>query len=238
MKKNKIVLILGASSDIGIEVVKKFLDSGWEVIAHYNKNKKVFNSSYFLYKKIRILKADLSKENQLNIFIKKIKNIKIDSLVNMVGYINNYDFNKSDIQSKIKSLMINVISPIEIIKNILNEMRTNKFGRILNISSVGVKFGGSKYTYDYSFSKHALEYISFHMKEMNRFNILTNNLRIGVVNTKLLRKVRNKNIKSRVKLIPMKRMGDISEVTKMIYFLSSEENSYISCQTISISGGE
>ena len=238
MKKKMTVIILGASSDIGIEVVKKFLNSGWEVIAHCNSNEKVLKSSFFLNKKITILKADLSKINQLNTLIKKIKKLKIDSFINMVGYLNHQNFNKSNINSKIKSLTVNVLSPIEILKSILDKMQINKFGRILNISSIGVKFGGSEFTYDYSFSKHALEYFPFFIKQINKFNILTNNLRIGVVDTKLLRKVKNKNIKSRVKLIPMQRIGNKSEVSKMIYFLGSEKNTYISCQTISISGGE
>ena len=117
-------------------------------------------------------------------------------------------------------------------------MEKLKFGRILDLSSIGVKYGGSEFTYNYSFSKHALEYIPTYIKNLNKFNILTNNLRVGVVNTKLLRKVKNKNIKSRIKLIPMQRMGTISEVTNMIFFLSSQQNSFISSETISISGGE
>jgi len=238
MKKTRTVLILGASSDIGVQVVKKFLNTGWKVFAHCNSNEEIFKSSYFFNKKIEIFKTDLGKINQLNKLIKKIKKIKIDSFINMVGYLNNQSFSRSTINTKIKSLTINVISPIEILKNIVNNMRLNKFGRIVNISSIGVKFGGSEFTYDYSFSKHALEYIPYFIKQINKFNILTNNLRIGVVNTKLLRKVKGKKISSRVKLIPMKRMGNIEEITNMIYFLGTEQNSYISCQTISISGGE
>ena len=238
MIKRRTVLILGASSDIGLEVVQRFLNSGWNVLAHCNSNEKILKSKYSFNKNIKIFKVDLANTTQVNRFLKKIRKSKIDSFINMVGYLNNQNFNKSNLQSKIKSLTINVISPIEILKHILKNMRLNKFGRILNISSIGVKYGGSEYTYDYSFSKHALEYIPRYIKNLNKFNILTNNLRVGVVNTKLLRKVKNKNIKSRIKLIPMQRMGTISEVTNMIFFLSSQQNSFISSETISISGGE
>lgn len=238
IKKKRTVLILGASSDIGVAVVKKFLNSGWYVLAHGYTNVKVLKSKNKLNENIEIFKADLSDKQHLTQLIKKIKKKKIDSFINMTGFLNNKNFIQSDLKSKIKTMTVNVFSPIEIIKNILNNMKLRKFGRILNVSSIGVKYGGSEFTYDYSFSKHALEYFPQFVKNLNKFNILTNNLRLGVINTKLLRKIKNKNIKSRVKLIPMRRMGNISEITNLIYFLSSEKNTYVSCETISISGGE
>ena len=53
-------------------------------------------------------------------------------------------------------------------------MEKLKFGRILDLSSIGVKYGGSEFTYNYSFSKHALEYIPSFFKNLTKKNILTN----------------------------------------------------------------
>ena len=67
--------------------------------------------------------------------------------------------------------------------------------------------------------------------------MLINNLRIGVTNTKLHTKI-GKNLKKRVKLIPISRAAETNEIVKYILFFLSEDNTYSTCQTISISGGE
>ena len=150
----------------------------------------------------------------------------------------NISFEKFTINSLLKSVKINSVVPLFIQRELLKGMIKKKFGRILNISSIGIKYGGSKYTFNYSYSKNTLEYFPRYLKNLTKKNILSNILRIGVVNTKLLRKVREKNIKKRVSLIPIKRAANISEVVKTIYSLASEENTYISGETINIAGGE
>ena len=109
-----------------------------------------------------------------------------------------------------------------------------KFGRIVHASSIGVKYGGSEFTFNYSYSKHALEYISSYVKNLAKFNILSNVVRIGVVDTKLLRRVKSKNINKRKKLIPIKRLATKDEISDMIFFLI-RKNTYISGENVSIS---
>ena len=117
-------------------------------------------------------------------------------------------------------------------------MLKNKWGRILNCSSIGVKFGGGKNTFNYSLSKHCLEFIPNSYKDWASLNVLINNLRIGVTNTKLHKRILKRNLKERVKLIPMKRMAKTEEIASYIFSLISEQNTYITGQTLSISGGE
>ena len=68
-------------------------------------------------------------------------------------------------------------------------------------------------------------------------NVLINNLRIGVTDTKIHKKI-GKDLNQRVKMIPINRAAKKIEIVKYILFLISEENSYTTGQTISISGGE
>ena len=80
-------LVLGASSDIGIEVIKLLLNDQNEIHAHCNSNsKKLVNLSN--NKKIKIIKKDFSKINQanLNIFLKKRLNHSYSKVVNLIGY--------------------------------------------------------------------------------------------------------------------------------------------------------
>ena len=238
MKKIKSVLILGASSDIGISVVKKFIDEGWYVFAHGNKNTKQLKKLNNLNNKIKIIKSNLNNTKDIKKLIKVISNRKIVSFVNLVGYLDNISYSRTDLKSLIKSLTINTLAPNLIKRSLIKNMEKLKFGRILHLSSIGVKYGGSDFTYNYSFSKHALEYIPSYFKKLTKKNILTNVLRVGVVNTKLLRKIKGKNIRIRKNLIPIKRLANAKEISETIYNLASEKNTYISGEIIAIAGGE
>ena len=124
-------------------------------------------------------------------------------------------------------------------RNIIKNMIRKKYGRILNGSSIGVKFGGGKNTFNYSFSKHCMEFIPNDFKAWSKDNVLINNLRIGVTNTKIHKKIKKGlSMKKRINLIPAKRMASPSEIADYIVYLISEKNSYITGQTLSISGGE
>lgn len=238
--KNKCVLILGGSSDIGVELTKKYLSKNWQVICHYNK--KYINEFDKLKKhypnKLKTLKADFTSESSIKKFVKFASQENIQSMVNLVGYLDNISFKNTNLRSLLKSLQINSIAPLLIQKSILKKMINKKFGRILHASSIGVKYGGGEHTFNYSYSKHALEYIPSYVKNLTQFNILSNTLRIGAVNTKLHKKIKNKNIKRRIKLIPIKRFATRKEISEMIFFLGSEKNTYISGENVSISGGE
>ena len=119
-------------------------------------------------------------------------------------------------------------------------MLNNKFGRIVNCSSIGVKFGGGSNTYNYSLSKHCSEFIPGNFREWAKKNVSINNLRIGSTVTGIHKKMgRGENfMRQRIKLIPMQRQATVEEISSYIIHLISEENSYMTGSTISVSGGE
>ena len=235
MRKNKKkrALILGGSSDIGQEVAKYFYKKNWSVTIHYSgKNIKFLKK--FKNFKVKFIKSDFIKSNNLSPFLKD----KFDTVINLVGYINNKSFQKMNINDLINTFKVNTFLPTLIERNLLHGMIKNKWGRILNCSSIGVKFGGGENTYCYSFSKHALEFIPSVYKNLSKKNILINNLRIGVTDTKIHKKIKGKKLKSRIKLIPIGRIAKIQEIVNFIYSLSSEKNTYITGETLTIAGGE
>ena len=161
------------------------------------------------------------------------------SIINLVGYVDNKGFNNTDLKSIFKSLAANAVLPILIEKILIKKMLSQKWGRILRGCSIGVKYGGGKNSYNYSFSKHALEFIPQNYKEWAKKNVLINNIRIGLTNTKLVKKMKGaSNIKKRINLLPMKRMAQPQEISNYIVNLIVDENSYMTGQTITISGGE
>ncbi len=233
--RNKNILILGASSDLGISVTKLLIQKNWNVFAHCNANSnrlKKINSN-----KIKIIKINFLKKN-INNKIKKLKSFKFDAFLNLVGFIDNKSFEKFDIDNLVKTLKVNSIIPLLIIKKIIKPMLKQKWGRIIQTSSIGVKFGGGKNTFNYSMSKHLNEFVPRDYKDWAKKGLLYNVLRIGTTNTKIHKKINKKNISKRVALIPQKRMAETIEVARYIEFLLSERNTYITGQILSISGGE
>ena len=238
--KKKHVLVLGGSSDIGIEVIKIFLKLNWNVSAHYFKNKTKLNLLKKKSKNLKLIKLDFSKANpRIEILIKKNFKDKYDSIINLIGYIDNKGYENTNLKSITKSLTANMIIPVLIEKNCVKKMISQKWGRILNCSSIGIKFGGGKNSFNYSLSKHCLEFIPNSYKFWAENNVFINNLRIGVTDTKIHKRMKkNLQLKERLKLIPAKRMATPSEMAIYIVNLSTEENSYMTGQTLTVSGGE
>ena len=240
--QNKRVLILGGSSDIGIEVVKSFLKLEWRVTAHLFKNKKKLLSLRKKTKNLDLINLNFSNFNnsKMEKIIKKKFNKKYDSIINLIGYVDNKSFENTNLKSILKSLATNTILPILVEKMLIKKMLSQRWGRILNCSSIGVKFGGGKNSYNYSFSKHCLEFIPSSYKSWAKKNVFINNLRIGVTKTKIHKKMKRKkqNMQKRLKLIPINRMAEPKEISDYIVNLTTESNSYMTGQTLNVSGGE
>jgi 3-oxoacyl-[acyl-carrier protein] reductase len=242
VNKQKHVLILGGSSDIGIEVVKNFLNLNWLVTAQLFKNKKKLAFLKKDSKDLKLIKFNFLtyKNEQIEKKIKKKFNGKYDSIINLIGYVDNKSFENTNLKSILNSITANAIYPILIEKMLVKKMLKQKWGRILNCSSIGVKFGGGKNSFNYSFSKHCLEFIPSSYKNWAKKNVFINNLRIGVTNTKIHKKMKRKkiNIKNRLKLIPINRMAEPKEISNYITNLTTGSNSYMTGQTLTVSGGE
>ncbi len=233
----KTILILGASSDIGISLIKELSKKNLEIYAHCNSS--VNKLKKLKYKNLKIFKCDFSTLNDQNFKIKlnKIVNKNFDYFVNLTGYISKSNFLKFNIDDQLCTLKVNVVIPNKILSMVVKKMISKNFGRIVNCSSIGVKFGGSKTTYNYSLSKFALEFIPTNYKDWAKQNVLINNLRIGVTKTKLHKRIK-KDLKKRIKLIPINRAAEKQEIVKTIIFLISKDNSYMTGQTVTVSGGE
>ena len=239
--KKKHVLVLGGSSDIGIEVVKNFLQLKWKVTTHYFKNKKKLAILKKGSRQLNLVKLNFASHSNFNIekLITKKFNEKYDSIINLIGYVDNKGFENTDLNSILRSLTVNAIIPILVEKKLVKKMLVQKWGRILNCSSIGVKFGGGADSYNYSLSKHCLEFIPSIYKSWAKKNVFINNLRIGMTNTKIHKRMKkNLTIKKRLKLIPINRMAQPQEISTYIVNLTTDTNSYMTGQTVILSGGE
>ena len=244
MKRGKIfkkkVLILGASSDIGLEILKKYLSKGYNILAHYNKgNKKLFDLKKKNINRISLYKLNLlESENKINKFFKNKLLNDCDVVINASAHLKETHFEKIDLKTLLETFKVNLFPSIFLTMRLGPLMSKRGWGRIVNLGSIGVKFGGGKKNLPYSLSKHALEFFPSITKEWVKNNVLVNTIRVGATNTKLHKKLPSKNLKKRSALIPMKRMAEPKEIAEYVYFVGSDENTYISNQVLSISGGE
>lgn len=237
-KMSKKILILGASSDIGLETVKYFLKNNWIVTAHYSSDKKKLLK--IKNKNLNLFRFNLTKiksfEKYINKNSSKISNF--DAFVSLTGYMKLKNFFNISSSNLMDHFNANYISNLLVIQKILNKMKKKKWGRILLASSIGTKFGGGSLTMSYSISKYLNEFFPSEYKKFYKHNVIINSLQIGVTDTKLHLKNKSKNMKKRIQLIPINKMASTSEVAEYIYFLCSEKNTLITNQVINISGGE
>tara|TARA_Y100000389_G_C17365942_1_gene466316 strand:- start:64 stop:786 length:723 start_codon:yes stop_codon:yes gene_type:complete len=240
MKKRKI-LILGGSSDIGKELVLKFLKENYLVVAHYSKNKKELEKLKNKYKNLTLLKSDFNKisNKKINHLLKNKLVNNFDIIVNLIGFIDNKSYENYNLEDLINSLKVNTLIPNLIIRENINYMKKKKWGRIVNCTTVGIKFGGGEFSYNYNLAKHCLEFIPGKYKQWAKKNVLINNIRIGHAKTKIHNRMKKiLKGKGRIKLIPMQRMINPNEMIEYIYFFSTHLNSYMTGETIAVSGGE
>lgn len=226
-------LISGASSNIGIELVTKLLTNNYEVIGLYNNNEKKLELLQTKYKKLRIHKIDFE-DNSLN----KYRFNKIDCFISLQGYLKSSNNKEIDENELIKHIKVNYIKNLVIINKLIPHMKKKKFGKIYLSTSVGTKFGGGSNTLYYSISKFLNEYHPSYLRELIRDNISINTLSIGLVDTKIHKTIKFKNLEKRIKLTPAKRIMNVREISQAIYDLIVTETNVISNQIINLTNGE
>ena len=239
----KTVLITGSTGGIGRAIAIIFAINGWQVLCHYNSDhegkellEKYFKEEKYVYK---FLKCDFSNADELSIFIEKIFHFKIDSLINNAGFsLNTFSYEENNLSEITKLFMVNVFAPMMISPIVFNKMKENNFGRIVNISSIAAKYGSGFCSMPYGCSKLALEGITRTMaREGAQYNILINTIRPGVIDTNFHKKLK-KNMDKRRSMIPVKKIGDPKDIAKMVYYIGSEQNNFITNDIITISGGD
>lgn len=236
----KTVLITGAGSGIGYQTTCDLLKKDYRVFAHFHSNNSdLLKTQKSFPENLHLFQANFSTENALESLFQLLPDKNIDILINNAAILSPCSFNEMTITDFETTLRVNLTTPYFLIQKLLPHMIQKNWGRIINISSIGVKFGGSPHSSHYSISKRGLEGLAkFISQQYAKNNILCNNLRVGVTNTQIHQKISQKNMKTRVAKIPIKRMAEPYEISQFIQFLISDNCTYTSGQTIPISGGE
>jgi len=218
----KRVLVTGASRGIGKQISDDLESLGAEVV------------------KLDSRQYDLTSSEQLYLLADDLRNVvpRIDVCINNAGIniIDNLEDIKTDDYERI--MRINTQAPFMIVQAIVDKMKENNYGRIVNISSI---FGHctKEKRMSYTTSKYALIGMTKTMAvELAPHNILANSVAPGFTETELTAKILGaKGIKEMSSMVPMKRMATPKEISKVVLFLASEENTYLTGQNIIVDGG-
>ena len=143
-----------------------------------------------------------------------------------------------DVSQLDRTLTVGALSNYLLMSAIGPAMAQRQWGRIVIGSSIGVKFGGGAESFAYALANHTSEFLPRSVRDWTGSNVLTNVVRIGVTDTPLHDAFPKRDLQHRVELIPVRRAATTSEIASFITWYGSDENTYVSGQTVAISGGE
>jgi len=236
--KNKNVLITGASGGIGSELVKKFVSLEANVLGNGTKAEKL-DQIKKKYPNIKVKRFDISEHSRIEEFIDNVS-LELEGLDIL---INNAGTNADNLSLRMKEeewkkvVDVNLTSTFLLSKYAIKKMLKNKFGRVVNITSV-VGHTGNLGQSNYAASKAGIIGMSKSLAiEYAKKNITVNCVSPGFIISDM-----TMNIAEKVKLyltsrIPMGKLGTGEDVSNCVAFLSSMEASYITGETIHVNGG-
>ena len=236
--KNKKILVTGASGGIGNELVKKFVSLGGSVLGSGTKTEKL-DQIKKKFPNIKVKKFDISDHSRIEEFIDNVtlELGGLDILVNNAGTnVDNLSLRMKDDEWK-KVIDVNLTATFLLSKHAIKKMLKNKFGRIVNITSV-VGHTGNLGQSNYAASKAGIVGMSKSLAiEYAKKNITINCVSPGFIDSDM-----TLNIAEKVKMyltsrIPMGKLGNGEDVSNCVAFLSSDQASYVTGETMHVNGG-
>jgi len=240
----KTVLVTGSSNGIGKETIIKFAKNNYNVVITYNND---YNSAMNLEKYIKdnyhvdtlVIKCDISSEKEIKKMINKIieKFKTIDILINNAGIAIDTTFENKTKDNFMKTLEINLVGTFLVSKYVSEIMLKNKFGNIINIASTN---GIDSYyieSLDYDASKAGIISLTHNLANYLAPYVRVNCICPGWVDTKMNNTL-SEEFKTKEKdKILLNRFANPEEIADVIYFLTTNDASYINDTIIKVDGG-
>ena len=238
--KNKTAIITGGAQGFGLEIAKKFLQSGakvfiWDIDEkELSKATEQINNPNLIYNVVDISDYDKIQKTVVDI----ISNNKVDILINNAGITGpTAELWNYDIKYWNSIIDINLNGTFYCCKSIVPHMIKNNYGRIVNIASVAGKDGNANAS-AYSSAKAGVIGLTKSLgKELAKYNIAVNAITPAGAKTKILDQMSKEHVEWMLSKVPRGRFLELDELSSMVCWLSSEENSFSTAAVFDISGG-
>jgi 3-oxoacyl-[acyl-carrier protein] reductase len=240
--ENKVVVVTGGCRGIGKAIVEGFLAEGAFVWAWDYKlpdENEVFIENEEYRSRVRTVQVDVSSSESVNNATQKVldESGRIDILVNNAGITRDnllLRMTESDWDAVINT---NLKGTFLCTKAILRSMMNQRYGRIINISSIVGEIGNAGQA-NYSASKAGvIGFTKSLAKEVASRNILVNAIAPGYVRTAMTEKLSPEQKEAFLKNIPLRREAEPEDIARVVLFLASDDASYITGQVINVDGG-
>ncbi len=234
--EKKVILITGASGGIGKALTKGLMIEQNRLALQYNERP---IDQYTDSEDVKIIRADLRAENEIKLLVESVVDAfgRIDVLINNAGISKSAMSWKTTSEDWLDTIQLNLTAPFYLCREVIPIMRQQKFGRIINISSV-VAQTGAVGTSAYAASKAGLIGLTKTLsKELAQGGITVNALALGYFNTGIIADVPESSLESILQAIPSQELGQPALIAKTVEWLISEEAAYVTGQVINLNGG-
>ena len=233
------ILITGSSRGIGRKMAEDFISLGAKVLITGTNENLLRKIKDELGSRCYYVRCNFSKTDEINnLFEQAVNNFGfIDTLINNAGITRDGLFLRMSNMDWMEVLNINLNSAFILSQLAIKAMIKNRFGRIINISSIVGATGNAGQT-NYAASKAAMVGFSksLAMEVANR-NITVNSIAPGYIQTEMTDKLSDSQRESVISRIPSRKIGMPQDVSNLAVFLSSSQADYITGQTIHVNGG-
>lgn len=246
MSSKKNILVVGASGTIGSALVRQLAQSGVRIGLHYCSNRE----------KATVLKEEISSAGCEGVLLQShldsvqtcadlaeaaIRELgTIHALALCGGKIDWTPWQQLDELKWQQTLFQHCVAPFTIVQKLVPSMLAAHDGRIVYLSSISPKYGGSVKTLHYAATKAALETAMYGLsRQLCRDGIRINGVRSGFVDTPLQRSGRSaEELAERIAKIPLGRAGKPEEIASAIAYLLTEQAGFIHGEIITVAGGD
>ena len=238
--KNKTALITGGAQGFGLDIAKRFLDSGAKVII-WDIDSKILEKTIKDLNNSNLSSSivDVTNHKEVENYTNEItKNLNIDILINNAGITGptaplwEYDLNMWK-----KVVDINLMGTFNCCRSIVPNMIKNNYGRIVNVASVAGKDGNANAS-AYSVAKAGVIGLTKSLgKELADKNIAVNAVTPAGAKTRILDQMTKEHVQRMLSKVPRGRFLEVEEFTSLVCWLSSEENTFSTAAVFDISGG-
>ena len=239
--KNRTAIITGGAQGFGLNIAKQFLNFGsskviiWDIDENeLKKALKEINNPNLSYNVV-----DVSNFDQVNNTVNEIiKSSNIDILINNAGITGSTAFLWDyDVSEWNKIVQINLMGTFNCCKCVVPSMIKNNYGRIVNVASVAGKDGNANASAYSAGKAGAIALTKSLGKELANKNIAVNAVTPAGAKTRILDQMSKEHVQRMLSKVPRGRFLEIEEMTSLVCWLSSEDNSFSTAAVFDISGG-